>query len=98
VFTTDASSPNGNVEADEGVSILAHEAEEAQSDALGNAWFDRQGYEVADKCAYKYGPTTSAANGAAVNQSWGGTSWLVQMNWSNAIGGCAQNGPTDGPH
>jgi hypothetical protein len=97
IFTSDADSPNRNVEADEGVSILAHEAEEAQTDALGTAWYDRRGNENADKCAYKYGPTTTL-NGAKVNQTWGGTSWLVQMNWSNQISGCAQDGPTDGPY
>ncbi len=97
-FSGDSTSPNGNVEADEGVSILAHEAEETQSDALGSAWFDRSGNENADKCAYKYGPTTLGGNGAKVNQNWGGSSWLVQMNWSNKISGCAQKGPTDGPY
>jgi hypothetical protein len=96
IFSNDSVSPNRNVEADEGVSIIAHEGEEAQSDALGNAWFDRNGSENADKCAYKYGPTTTF-NGAKVNQSWGGTSWLVQMNWSNQISGCAQQGPANGP-
>ncbi len=90
VFADDASSPNHNVEADEGVSILAHEAEETQSDAYGSAWFDGAGWENGDKCAYQYGPTTHAANGAPVNQSWGGKSWLVQMNWSNAVWGCTQ--------
>ena len=97
VFTSNATSPNGNIEADEGVSIIAHEAEETQSDALGSAWFDRTGNENADKCAYKYGPTTTL-NGAKVNQTWGGTSYLVQMNWSNQISGCAQQGPADGPY
>lgn len=94
IFSSDATSPNGNVEADEGVSILAHEGEETQSDALGTAWFDRRGFENADKCAYKYGTTTTAANGAEVNQSWGGKSWLVQTNWSNLISACAELGPT----
>ena len=97
VFSGDSTSPNGNVEADEGVSVLAHEGEETQSDAMGSAWYDRRGYENADKCAYKYGPTTTL-NGAKVNETWGGTSWLVQMNWSNQISGCAQQGPADGPY
>lgn len=90
VFSSDATSPNGNVEADEGVSVMAHEAEETQSDAYGNAWFDASGSENADKCAYQYGTTTVAPNGARVNQSWAGKSWLVQMNWSNAAGGCVR--------
>jgi hypothetical protein len=92
-FASDAASPNGNVEADEGVSILAHEGEETQSDAFGTAWYDRSGNENADKCAYKYG-TTTTSNGAQVNQSWGGKSWLVQMNWSNQISNCAEHGPS----
>jgi hypothetical protein len=91
IFSGDAGTPNGNVEADEGVSILAHEGEETLTDAQGSAWYDRSGNENADKCAYKYG-TTTTSNGAEVNQSWGGKHWLVQMNWSNAIGGCAEFG------
>jgi hypothetical protein len=94
VFTSDQTSPNGNLEADEGVSILAHEGEETMTDALGSAWFDRRGNENADNCAYMYGTTRPAANGAKVNQNWSGHDWLVQMNWSNAISGCAEFGPT----
>ena len=94
VFSSDATSPNGNVEADEGVSVLAHEGEETQSDALGSAWYDRRGYENADKCAYKYGTTSTASNGAEINQNWSGYNWLVQMNWSNQISGCAEYGPS----
>jgi hypothetical protein len=94
VFSSDATSPNGNVEADEGVSILAHEGEETMTDPLGSAWFDRRGNENGDKCAYRYGSTSIGGNGAPVNQSWGGHSWLVQMNWSNSISACAEFGPT----
>jgi hypothetical protein len=94
IFASDAASPNGNVEADEGVSVLAHEGEETMTDPLASAWFDRRGNENADKCAFKYGTTTLAANGAEVNQSWSGHSWLVQTNWSNVISGCAEFGPT----
>jgi hypothetical protein len=92
VFTSDANTPNGNVEADEGVSILAHEGEETQSDAQVSAWFDSSGAENGDKCAYNYG-STQTSGGAEFNQSWGGKNWLIQRNWSNAIGGCAQFGP-----
>lgn len=87
VFTTDAAAPNGNVEADEGVSVLAHELMEAQSDTLINAWSDASGKENADKCAYQYG----VALGIKTNQTWGGKSWLVQQNWSNAASACKSN-------
>jgi hypothetical protein len=94
VFSSDATSPNGNLEADDGVSVLAHEGEETLTDPLGSTWFDRRGNENADKCAFQFGSTTLSSNGAEVNQSFGGHSWLVQMNWSNAISGCAEFGPT----
>jgi hypothetical protein len=93
-----STTPTGNLEADAAVSIIAHEAEETQSDSLANAWYDASGNENGDKCAWKFGPTQKAANGAAYNQTWGGSNWLVQMNWSNSISGCAQKGPADGPY
>src|SRR5262249_44715278 len=46
-----ASSPNGNPGADGMASIIAHELEEATTDPDLNAWYDRRGYENADKCA-----------------------------------------------
>jgi Phosphate-induced protein 1 conserved region len=90
-FTTDASSPNKNLEADDGVNVMAHELMEAQSDPLGNAWYDTNGSgEVGDKCNFQYGATTPAADGAPVNQSWSGHYWLIQENWSNAADACVQ--------
>jgi hypothetical protein len=96
--STQTTTPTGNFEADAAVSIVAHEAEETQSDGMADAWYDATGNENGDKCAWKFGPTHAAANGAAYNQSWSGYNWLVQMNWSNQITGCAQQGPTDGPY
>src|SRR5439155_458117 len=43
--------PNGNAGADGMASIIAHELEEAVTDPDLNAWYDRRGYENADKCA-----------------------------------------------
>jgi hypothetical protein len=93
-----STTPTGNLEADAAASIIAHEAEETQSDAMADAWYDASGNENGDKCAWKFGPTRTAANGAKYNQTWGGYNWLVQMNWSNRISGCAQQSPTDGPY
>jgi hypothetical protein len=90
IFALDADAPNGNVEADEGVSVIAHELMEAQSDAYQDGWYDSSvpsPKENADKCAYKYG----VAPGIKTNQTWGGKSWLVQQNWSNAITACTSN-------
>lgn len=93
-----STTPTGNLEADAAASIIAHEAEETQSDSMADAWYDSSGNENGDKCAWKFGPMHTASNGAAYNQTWGGSNWLVQMNWSNRISGCAQQGPTDGPY
>jgi hypothetical protein len=82
-----STSPNGNAGADGMASIIAHESEEAISDPDLNAWYDRQGAENADKCAWTFG-TTSTINGAVYNfTGTSGTNWLIQRNWLNANGG-----------
>ena len=87
-----STSANGDLGADSEVNTLAHETEEATTDPLLNAWFDRRGQENADKCAWKFGSTYTAANGMPANMNLGGKDFLVQMNWVNAgSGGCAQS-------
>src|SRR5215813_10888712 len=84
-------SPNGDSGADGMASIMAHESEEAASDPDLNAWYDSSGAENADKCAWKFGPLSTAGNGSKYNQTFGSTNWLIQMNWENSRGGgCAQ--------
>ena len=85
-----ASSPNGNPGADGMASIIAHELEEAVTDPDLNAWYDRRGYENADKCAWTFGTTSTASNGSLYNMTLGGNKYLIQRNWVNASGGyCA---------
>jgi len=75
-------------------SILAHELEEATSDPDLNAWYDRRGYENADKCAWTFGTQSTAPNGAKYNMGFAGRNWLIQQNWVNASGGyCAVKYP-----
>ena len=82
--------PNGNAGADGMASIIAHELEEAHTDPDLNAWYDRRGYENADKCAWTFGTTYSTANGAKANMKLGARDYLIQRNWVNAAGGyCA---------
>jgi hypothetical protein len=77
----------------QGLSALAnvsgHELSEMLTDPALNAWYDQQGSENADKCAWTFGG----------NVSIGGQSWKIQGNWSNAAananrgyanGGCIQ--------
>jgi hypothetical protein len=77
----------------QGLSALAnvtgHELSEMLTDPQLNAWYDRQGNENADKCAWTF-------NGLV---TIGSQSWKIQGNWSNAAastnsgyanGGCIQ--------
>jgi hypothetical protein len=83
-------SPNGDPGADAEVNTLAHETEETTTDMLANAWFDRRGYENADKCAWNWG-TTSTVGGGVWNITVGTKHFLVQQNWINTgSGGCRQ--------
>jgi len=87
-------SPNGDTGADGATSIIAHEQEEAISDPDLNAWFDTLGNENADKCAYNYGATYIAPNGAIANVHLGSRDFLIQQNWVNAgTGGCLLHYP-----
>ena len=64
--------------------VTAHELSEARSDpASPGAWYDSQGAENGDKCAWTFGaPLVSFTNG---------TQWKLQGEWSNAAYN-AQNG------
>lgn len=85
-------SPNGNAGADGMASIIAHELEEAASDPDLNAWYDRRGYENADKCAWTFGTEYAAGNGSRANMKLGTRDYLIQQNWVNASGGfCAKS-------
>ncbi len=88
---TQTSGPNSNTGADAMASIVAHELAETVSDPQLNAWYDSRGYENADKCAWTYGATYTAANGAVANLKLGARDFLLQQNWVNAAGGaCAK--------
>jgi hypothetical protein len=88
--STQTTSPNGNAGADGMASIIAHELEEAVTDPQLNAWYDRRGYENADKCAWTFGQTYTAPNGSLANVKLGSRDYLIQQNWVNDKGGyCA---------
>jgi hypothetical protein len=54
--------------------VSGHEFSEMVTDPQLNAWYDSQGNENADKCAWTF-------NGL---ETLGSTQWLIQGNWSNA--------------
>jgi len=59
------------------VNVTGHELEEARSDpASPGAWYDGQGYENADKCAWTFGaPYVTFPDNST---------WKIQGEWSNA--------------
>lgn len=73
-------SPNENPAADAMASIIAHEIVEAVSDPEGLSWFDKVGYENADKCAWRFGASTKIGNGSFTNMTLGTRQFLIQQN------------------
>lgn len=61
--------------------VTAHELEEAITDPRGSAWYDRQGAEIGDKCAWLFSGPVTLSNGSV---------WQLQKEWSNAVTGCVQ--------
>jgi hypothetical protein len=74
-------SPNDLPDGDEMVNILGHELAETVTDPYVDAWYDAQGEENADKCAWTFGPMWQTASGAYANVTLGGKPFLVQRNW-----------------
>jgi len=84
--------PNGNAGADGMASIIAHELEETATDPDLNAWYDSSGAENADKCAWTFGTTSTAANGSKYNMTLGTRQYYIQQNWVNSgAGSCAKS-------
>ena len=56
--------------------VSAHELSEARTDPRNGGWYDRQGEENGDKCAWTFNvPSVAFPNG---------TQWKLQGEWSNA--------------
>ena len=85
------SSPNNDPPVDAMASMIAHELAEAVTDPLFNAWFDADGEEVADKCAFTFGTTFAAPNGSMANVTLGGFDYLIQQEFSNASDSCVMS-------
>jgi hypothetical protein len=65
----------------DGVTIVGgHEQAETMTDPQLNAWYDSNGEETGDKCAWMNLQNTSFSTG----------SFPTQPLWSNSVGGCVQ--------
>jgi hypothetical protein len=60
---------------------VAHEFMESITDPQLDAWYDKKGAEIADKCNFVYQSCVNLATG----------SWQIQSEWSNALKGCQQH-------
>jgi hypothetical protein len=90
--------PNNNPDADTEISPTSHETTEAWTDPdTESGWYDIVGYEIADECAYIFGPTKGTA-GHFYNQTINGHHYMLQEEFSNnsyfaSGGGCLQHEP-----
>ena len=83
--------PNGN-DADATINLISHEHNEAITDPLGNAWFDRFGQEDGDKCAWNFGTPLGNTIYGAYKQVINGHPYYLQQEWSNLSSGCVLTG------
>lgn len=75
--------------ADATISVVSHEHNEIDTDPLGDAWYDADGEENADKCGFYFGDALgSTGSGDLYNQTIGGSPYYLQLEWSNADTGC----------
>jgi hypothetical protein len=74
--------PNGN-DADATLNVTSHEHNEAITDPQLNAWYDANGNENGDKCAWTFG-TISGPSGSEYNQTINGHHYFLQREWSNS--------------
>ncbi len=71
--------------------FVSHETREAVTDQLGNAWYDRRGYEADDKCAWSPTPFLVTTTVGTTTYNFG-----YQYEWSNHASGCLQATTTSG--
>jgi hypothetical protein len=88
----DAGQHPNNDDADATINVTSHEHNETITDELGNAWYDKRGYEDGDKCAWNFGTQLGGASGAEYNQVINGHDYELQQEWSNHSSGCVLQG------
>lgn len=82
--------PN-NDDADATINVTSHEHNETITDEQGSAWYDNQGFENGDKCAWIFG-AFKGTSGHEYNQTINGHHYWLQEEWSNKSNKCVQKG------
>jgi hypothetical protein len=91
IYTCDSGEQPNGVTADATINLISHEHNEAITDEQGSAWYDNQGAENGDKCAWNFGSASGSA-GAQYNQVINGHHYYLQQEWSNSSSGCVLTG------
>jgi hypothetical protein len=85
------SHPNGD-DADATINVTSHEHNETITDEQGNAWYDLEGYENGDKCAWNFGSQIGSTSSGSYNQLINGNPYELQQEYSNAHRNCVLTG------
>jgi hypothetical protein len=83
--------PNGD-DADATINLISHEHNESITDPLGTGWWDRNGYENGDKCAWNFGTARGSTATGLYNQVINGSKYYLQQEWSNSTSRCVLTG------
>jgi len=84
------SSPNGDFDADSAINLSSMEQMGAITDPELNGWYDVNGDEIGDKCAWNFaGPSFDRGQ---ANVAWDGHYYRVQQEWSNVFNACVIQG------
>jgi hypothetical protein len=97
-----STSPNGNAAVDAMISVIAHELAETVTDPNLNAWYNLNGAENGDMCAWTFGSNLTYTNGAYWNttlpaRATGSTrNYLLQRQLAPSTSKCyiSATGPT----
>jgi hypothetical protein len=81
--------PNGTIDGDGMAYLFAAELANVLTDPLLVTWYDRLGLEMADKCAWNFGTTYTAANGSLANVHLGVRDYLLPTLWAPSKNGGA---------
>ncbi|GJP35129.1 hypothetical protein CLOM_g8546 [Closterium sp. NIES-68] len=91
---TRSTSPNGKPAIDAMLSTIAHEIAEAATDPdVESGWFDDEGEENADKCAWSFGATKTCRDNRGKTYEYNlvgmkGMRFLIQQNWDVLTNTC----------
>jgi hypothetical protein len=80
-----------NADGDASANLTSHELTEAITDPNLDAWYDVNGEEIGDKCAWNFGLATW--DGSLANEMWNGRFYDLQLEYDNHKSTCVDVGP-----